>query len=396
MEHLDWYHQNYHIITYGCQMNKNDSERLSGMLDNLGYAEVANWKEADLVILNTCSIRDRAERRVVGQFQILDHYRRKEKKSMKLAIAGCMPQHAKDFLLKEIPYIDYIVGVNNMEILPEFIKKNPSLSEQIKALRPNRRQAKDVTSFEKKMFRQKRITGSKAWVSIMFGCDKFCTYCIVPFTRGREMSRTKEAIFKEILSLQDKGIDQVVLLGQNVNSYGLTIYRDYDFADLLKDITMTCPWIKKIDFITSHPKDMNEKLINVIAEYPSISREIHFPLQHGDDDILRAMNRGYSLNEYLQKVDLLRRKVPGVKIGTDLIVGFPGETEVHFQNLLDVCQEIKFDYANTAAFSIRPGTKAAKLSRQIHEETKKFRLNILNRLLNNIYQEKGVLRPVLG
>ncbi len=396
MENLNWHSRTYHIMTYGCQMNKNDSERMAGMLENLGYEESQDWRDANLVVLNTCSIRDRAERRVVGQFQLLDYHRRKQNKEMKLAIAGCMPQHAKDFLLQQVPYIDYIVGVNNMEMLPEFIKKSPTLLEQIKALKPNRRKEKDAQSFEEKMAHQKRLSGSKAWVSIMFGCDKFCTYCIVPFTRGREMSRKKEAIFSEIEQLRDKNIDQVVLLGQNVNSYGLTIYEDYDFADLLEDIVKNYTWIKQLDFITSHPQDMNKKLIDVIAQHPRISRDIHFPLQHGDDDMLKAMNRGYTVAEYTEKVNYIREKIPGAKIGTDLIVGFPGETDIQFKNMIDVCMEIKFDYANTAAFSIRPGTKAAKMQNQLDEEVKKNRLNILNRLLHSIYLEKGVLRPELG
>ena len=233
---------------------------------------------------------------------------------MKLAIAGCMPQHTKDFLLTELPYLDYIVGVNNMEMLPAFLQGNFSLLEQIKALKPNRRQEKDVTSFEDNLSHQKRVRGSKAWVSIMFGCDKFCTYCIVPFTRGREMSRKKEAIFAEIEALKDKGIDQVVLLGQNVNSYGLTTYPDYDFADLLTDIARNYPWLKQIDFITSHPQDMNQKLIEVIAQHPTISRDIHFPLQHGDDDLLKSMHRGYTVAEYIKRYKPCENKCRGSKL----------------------------------------------------------------------------------
>ena len=386
----------YHIITYGCQMNKNDSERMAGLLENLGYEEAHAWENANLVILNTCSIRDRAERRVIGKFQALHHYRKKNKKEMELAIAGCMPQHLKGFLEEKIPYLDYVVGVNNMEYLPEFLRTKPTIAQQLKWMRPNRRRQENVESFEEKLKVQKRAKGSKAWVSIMFGCDKFCTYCIVPFTRGREMSRTKEAIFAEIETLRDKGIRQVVLLGQNVNAYGLTTYKDYEFADLMADIVTRYPWIEKLDFITSHPKDMNKRLIDVIAEHPNISREIHFPLQHGDDTILKAMKRGYTLKEYREKVSYIRKNVAAAKIGTDLIVGFPGETDTHFQKMLEVCRDIEFDYANTAAFSIRPGTKAAEMKNQVDERTKRARLNQLNRLLNKIYRSKNVMRPVLG
>ena len=386
----------YHIITYGCQMNKNDSERMCGMLENIGYSETEVWQDANLVILNTCSIRDRAERRVVGKFQVLHHHRQKHNKDMQLAITGCMPQHMKDFVQEKIPYIDYVVGVNNMEILPSLIGENKSISDQVKLMRPNRRQEKDVISFEKNLVSQKRQEGDKAWVSIMFGCDKFCTYCIVPFTRGREMSRKKEDIFSEIEALEGKGYEQIVLLGQNVNSYGLTSYEDYDFADLMEEVVIKFPWIKKLDFITSHPKDVNEKLIDVIAKYPTISREIHFPSQHGDNKMLEAMNRGYTIEEYNRKVALIREKVEGAMIGTDLIVGFPGETEEQFQALLNHCKEIKYDYANTAAYSVRPGTKAERMPGHLEEQVKKERLQMLNRTLEEIYRSEGIMRPKLG
>ena len=395
-ENIPVYLRNYHIITYGCQMNKNDSERIAGMLENIGYSEVEKWEDAHLVVLNTCSIRDRAERRVMGKLQILNYYRQKKNRFMELAITGCMPQHQKNWLKKNIPYLDYIVGVNNMEILPEYIHQKKNLDFQIKNLKPNRRKEEDVKSFEKKLNNQKRITGDKAWVSIMFGCDKFCTYCIVPFTRGREMSRKKENIFQEIESLQSKGIKKIVLLGQNVNSYGLTLYNQYDFSDLLEEIVKKYTWVEKIDFITSHPKDMNEKLIDIIAKYPNISREIHFPLQHGDNYILEKMNRGYTLEEYIDKVNYIRNKIKNAQIGTDLIVGFPGETDFHFQNLIDACDTVKFDYANTAFYSERPGTKSARMGNQVDEEVKNKRLNILNKRLRQIYEQKGVVRPILG
>lgn len=392
----DFTGRSYHIITYGCQMNKNDTERMSGMLENIGFHESETWQEANLIVLNTCSIRDKAERRVVGKFHELNFHRKNHGKDMKLAIAGCMPQHAKDFLLNDLKFIDYIVGVNNMEVLPEFLTKSYSLEEQVALLRPHRRKAEEVASFEENLSRQKRKEIKKAWVSIMFGCDKFCTYCIVPSTRGREMSRKKEDIFKEIASLEEKGTQQIVLLGQNVNSYGLTTYEDYDFADLMEDIVNEFTWIEKLDFITSHPRDMNEKLIDVIAKYPRIAREIHFPSQHGDDEILRRMARNYTFSEYKKKVDLLRTKVPDVLIGTDIIVGFPGETEEQFNRLIETCYEIEYDFANTAAFSIRPGTRAATMKDQIPEKVKKERLLFLNKTLEEIYNKKGSKRPVLG
>ena len=386
-------YKKYHIITYGCQMNKNDSERMAGLLENIGYTNTEDWQEANLILLNTCSIRDKAERRVSGKFHQLNHFRKKHNKEMELGIMGCMPQHAKKMILEKLSFIDYVVGVNNMEDLPNHIsKKNDqnkkeNLRYQISKMRIKRR-AVDVENFEEKLQYQVREDGKKAWVSIQFGCNKVCSYCIVPYTRGREISRKKENILDEITTLKEKGFTQVVLLGQNVNSYGLTIYEDYDFADLLEDVATKFPWLKKIDFLTSYPTDVTQRLIDVIAKYDNITDEIHFPIQHGDDEILELMDRNYTVAEYLAKVERLRAKIPDVSIGTDLIVGFPGETEEHFQNMLTTLRKIKFDFANTAAFSIRPGTKAARMKAQVTEEEKKRRLHTLNKTLEEIYMEK--------
>lgn len=381
---INWMDQKkYHVITYGCQMNKNDSERISGMMENLGFQEADDWRDANLVILNTCSIRDKSERRVVGKFHELNFYRKRNSRNMKLAITGCMPQHkhSKKYLVQQLPFLDYIVGVNNMEMLPTFMEKDTHLQKQVTLLRPGRRNPQDIVSFEQEMSTQKRKPGKRAWVSIMFGCDKFCTYCIVPFTRGREVSRSQTDIFKEIELLQDQGIESVVLLGQNVNSYGIDRQDGYDFSDLIEDIALQFPWIHQIDFLTSHPRDVNKKLIDVIAKYESIGKDIHFPLQHGDDTILEKMNRGYTVKEYRNKVEYIRSIIPNARIGTDLIVGFPGEGEKEYQQLLQVCKEIKFDYANTAAFSPRPGTLAAKMPAQVDPVEKKKRLDILNKMM---------------
>lgn len=379
--------KSYHIVTYGCQMNKNDSERLAGLLENTGWDESPEWEKANLVILNTCSIRDKAERRVKGKFHELNHYRKTHNRNMKLAITGCMPQHARKFINSDLKFIDYVVGVNNMEMLPELLEANYSLDEQMDKMKRHRKHD-EVVSYEDRLKVIKREPGKKAWVSIMFGCDKFCTYCIVPFTRGREFSRKKEDIFAEIAALEEKGYTEVVLLGQNVNSYGKTTYKDYLFPHLLEDIATKFPFLEKIDFLTSHPRDVDRDLIDVIAEHKNIHREIHFPLQHGDDTMLRRMNRQYSVAEYKDKVAYIREKMPDARIGTDLIVGFPGETEEQFTNMLNVLEEIEFDWGNTAAFSARPNTRAAKYPDQIDEETKNKRLNILNQRLKAIYSRK--------
>ena len=376
----------YHIMTYGCQMNKNDSERMAGLLENLGYEYTADWKEANLVLLNTCSIRDKAEKRVEGRLFELDHYRRTMGKNMELGIMGCMPQHAKKFILSRISFIDYVVGVNNMEDLPNFLGQNVALADQLSRMRIKRRE-KDVKNFELNLAHQVRVSENKAWISIQFGCNKVCSFCIVPHTRGREISRSKEDIFREIKALEGK-YDQIVLLGQNVNAYGLTIYENYDFANLLSDIATQYPWLKKIDFLTSYPSEVTDDLIAVIARHDNITKEIHFPLQHGDDEILKKMDRHYSIDQYLERVQALRKRMPDVRLGTDLIVGFPGETEEHFQNMLDVLGKIGFDFANTAAYSKRPGTKAARMEDQVPKQVKMERLHRLNDFLKDSYQKK--------
>ncbi len=379
--------EQYFIFTYGCQMNKNDSERMAGLLENLGYLPADTWQDANLVLLNTCSIRDKAERRVHGKFYELDHYRKKNNLPMKLGVMGCMPQHAKKFIKEKLSFIDYVVGTNNMEELPYLIKDEIPFEKQFSKLRIKRR-FKEVERFETELVSQKREMDKKAWVSIQFGCNKVCSYCIVPFTRGREISRKKENIFKEISELEHNGFEEIVLLGQNVNSYGLTTYEAYDFADLIGDIATKFPWLKKINFLTSYPTDVNQKLVDVIAQHDNITKEIHFPIQHGDDEILEKMDRNYTVGEYLEKVEMIRKKIPEVSLGTDLIVGFPGEKERHFENMLETLKKIKYDFANTAAYSVRPGTKAARMSDQVDEKIKKSRLLRLNRFLEDLYQQK--------
>ncbi|MBN8217572.1 MAG: tRNA (N6-isopentenyl adenosine(37)-C2)-methylthiotransferase MiaB [Spirochaetes bacterium] len=372
----------YHIITYGCQMNKNDSERLSGLLENTGWTEAERAEEANLVVLNTCSVRDKAERRVLGKFHELDYLRRQNGLDMKLAMTGCMPQHLRGFVLEKLPFLDVVVGVNNMEQLPAYLAGGVPLAAQLATMRPGRKES-EVASYEENLAAQKREPGKRAWVSIAFGCDKFCTYCIVPFTRGREYSRKKESILEEIRGLEGRGYTEVVLLGQNVNSYGKTTYGDYLFPDLLEEVA-AFSFLEDIGFMTSHPRDVDQRLIDVIARHKNLSKEIHFPLQHGDDVVLTRMNRGYTFAEYAAKVEALRRTIPGARVGTDLIVAFPGETEAQFQKTLEAVEHLRFDWANTAAFSPRPGTKAAVMDGQIPEAEKARRLAVLNDLLDRL------------
>jgi len=301
---------------------------------------------------------------------------------MKLAMTGCMPQHLRGFVLEKLPFLDVVVGVNNMEQLPAYLAGGVPLAAQLATMRPGRKES-EVASYEENLAAQKREPGKRAWVSIAFGCDKFCTYCIVPFTRGREYSRKKESILEEIRGLEGRGYTEVVLLGQNVNSYGKTTYGDYLFPDLLEEVA-AFSFLEDIGFMTSHPRDVDQRLIDVIARHKNLSKEIHFPLQHGDDTVLTRMNRGYTFAEYASKVEALRRTIPGARVGTDLIVAFPGETEAQFQKTLEAVEHLRFDWANTAAFSPRPGTKAAVMDGQIPEAEKARRLAVLNDLLDRL------------
>jgi len=373
----------YYLKTFGCQMNKNDSEKLHALFRRRGFCESLDWKTADVAVLNSCSVRDKAERRVIGFCHEINHFRITHNKPIKIALTGCMPQYQADTLLRKYPFIDFITGVNNMEDLPGLFTGNDTKEKQLTAIIQTRSE-KSIQRYENDFFDTHRETQDNAWVTIMFGCNNFCTYCIVPHTRGREQSRKKEDILNEIKQCADQGYTQITLLGQNVNGYGKGLYQNYFFPELLIEISGQFPELQKINFITSHPKDITNELIAVIRDNARISRDIHFPMQHGDSRILRAMNRGYTAEEYLTKVSYIRKNIPGVRIGTDLIVGFPGETEEAFNNMLNMCRIIRFDFFNTAAFSPRSGTKASEMSDQVDEKTKKERLAVLNELLDKI------------
>jgi len=335
--------QKYYIITYGCQMNKNDSEHLSGMMEYNGYQKADSSEDADIVILNTCAVRDKAERKVYGQLNIINHQRKSTNKDQEIWVTGCVSAYDKDKVIKTAPFVDKVFPIEEARIFPA------------------------------------RRNDRSAWISVMYGCNNFCSYCIVPYTRGRERSRTSEDILQEIGDLDFNNYDELVLLGQNVNSYaGLYQGEAITFAQLLDLILDRYPEIKKLGFLTSHPKDISDELIAVVADNKKITRELHFPIQAGDDRILQVMNRGYLRDDYLKLVDKIRKRVPDILISTDLIVGFPGETEAEFQSTVDIVKEVKFYRVNSAAYSIRAGTKAADMEGQISEQEKKRRLNVLN------------------
>lgn len=325
-------------------MNKNDSEHIAGMLECQGYKETADIEDANIVVMNTCAVRDKAERRVYGQLSNYDYLRRQKSLNMKLFLTGCMPAYKQETLKKELPFLDGFIDL------------------------------KEARTYPAKRF------SNEAWVTIMYGCDNFCSYCIVPYVRGREKSRPVEEIIEEIKKLDLKKYTYICLLGQNVNSYrGVDAAgKKYDFPQLLQKIIDDVPEIKKIGFLTSHPKDMSGELIDVITKNPKIDREIHLPLQHANNRILKLMNRKYTYGKYKTLVKRIRKKIANVQLSTDLIVGFPGETEKEFKALLDCVKELGFFRVNTAAYSVRTGTAAAKMTGQLPEKLKNERLNKLN------------------
>lgn len=381
----------YMILTYGCQMNVRDSETIAGLLEAMGYTETGEEKEADLIVFNTCSVRHSAENKVFGKVGEVIGLKRKKPELM-IAFGGCMAQtpEARNILKRQ--GVDVIFGTHNIHELPSLLEEAYTTGRQvIKVWEKAEGIVEDLPA--------KRQSGISAFVNIMFGCNNFCSYCIVPYTRGRERSRQPEDIVKEIKLLARQGYKEVTLLGQNVNSYGQGLDKKIDFADLLK---MVCQidGIERIRFTTSHPKDMSDKLIETVACEKKICEHIHVPMQAGSNKILRLMNRHYTREHYLSLTQKIREKIPGVAITTDLIVGFPGETEEDFEDTLDMVRKVRFDAAFTFMYSPRSGTRAAELADQVPLEVKKARLEKLNELQYGIATEinkslEGTVQEVL-
>ena len=371
----------YFIKTYGCQMNEHDSENISAMLEKLGFNKVDNYLDADLVLLNTCSIRENAHNKAFGMLGRLKHLKL-EKKDLIIGLTGCMAQESSvvEDILKDYKFVNFVIGTNNLYELPEVIDE---------AIASNKQQI-EVYSREGDLYEGLpvvRANSYKAYVNIIYGCDKFCTYCIVPYTRGRERSRKKEDILKEVKDLVDDDYKEVILLGQNVNAYGKDLYDDYNLADLLEEIAkMNIP---RIRFMTSHPWDFTDRMIEVIGKYPNIMPNIHLPVQSGSNKILKLMGRRYTKESYLELFNKMKKIIPGVTISTDIIVGFPGETEEDFQETLDLVNYCKYDNAYTFIFSKREGTPACKLPGEVNEEIKEERLHRLNEVVNEYFLEKN-------
>lgn len=363
------------VYTYGCQMNEADSEKLLGQLESVGYLPTTDPEQADLILLNTCCVRESAENKIYGKIGELKHLKR-QNPNLILVVAGCMAQKDQEHLLKKAPHIDLVLGTGNTGKLITFLKTLEANHQPIVA-------AGDESAAMAASIPTARQGSLSAWVPIMYGCNNFCTYCIVPYVRGRERSRQPEEILAEIAELGKQGFKEIMLLGQNVNSYGKDADFSFDFADLLAAIDHEGS-IERVRYMTSHPRDMNEKVIDVIANSRHICKHFHLPIQSGSNELLRRMNRGYTREHYRKIVELIRQKNPDASLTTDLIVGFPGETEENFAETLDFIREIKFDAAYTFLYSQRSGTPAATMENQIPQATKKERLNRLMELQNEI------------
>ncbi len=371
----------YYLKTYGCQMNEHDSENIKAILEEMGFQEIDNYEHADLVLLNTCSIRENAHNKAFGMLGRLKHLKQ-ERPDIVIGLCGCMAQEEGVVaeILERYPQVNFVFGTHNLHRLPIILKKYLDTHKQ----------EIEVFSKEGNLIEGmpvKRMSAYKAYVNIIYGCDKFCTYCIVPYTRGKQRSRRKEDIIKEVETLVKEGYQEVTLLGQNVNAYGKDLEEEYGMENLLEDIAKTN--IPRIRFMTSHPWDFTDKMIEVIAKYPNIMKAIHLPVQSGSSRILRKMGRRYTKESYLELFDKIKRTIPDVSISTDIIVGFPGETEEDFMDTLDLVKHCRFDNAFTFIYSPRENTPASRLVDNTSLEEKEDRLQRLNQIVNQYFLENN-------
>ena len=369
----------YHIMTFGCQLNENDSEKIAGMLEELGYSQTEELKKAGIIIFNTCCVRENAEERLFGKIGEIKNL--KAQKDLIIAIGGCMMQEKTmvEKIKKSYPYVDIVFGTHTLQNLPEDIYKTMLKNEKVR----------DILDIDGEIYENlpiKRNSNFCASVTIMYGCNNFCTYCIVPYVRGRERSREPENILEEVKSLAQNGYKEITLLGQNVNSYmvverekGTVTSEINSFAKLLYAVA-EIDGIEKINFISPHPKDFTDDVIEAIAKINKISRIIHLPLQAGNSKVLKEMNRKYTKEQYLELVDKMYKKIPNLSLSTDIIVGFPGETDEEFEDTLDVVRKVNFEQIFMFIYSPREGTVAAKREDQIPEEIKHKRFDKLKKL----------------
>ena len=380
----------YYIRTYGCQMNEHDTEKIKAILEEMSFLETEKMEQADLIILNTCAVRENAHNKVFGMIGRIKHLKKTNPKLI-VGLCGCMAQEeiVVNEILDKFKWLDLVFGTHNIYDLPNILATSLSKNKVVI----------NVLSKEGNIYENipiKRESPSKAWVNIMYGCDKFCTYCIVPYTRGKQRSRRPEFIIKEVKKLMEQGYQEVTLLGQNVNAYGKDLDLDYYMEDLLNDVAKTN--IKRIRFISNHPWDFTDQMIEVIKKNDNIMPYIHLPLQSGSNKILKLMGRRYTKEKYLELYNKIKETIPNVAITTDIIVGFPSETEEDFNETLDVVNQCQFDSAYTFIFSKRVGTPAAKMVDSVSLEIKRERLQILNTLVNkysNLANQKYLNKEVL-
>ncbi len=355
----------YYIETYGCQMNVADSELVSGLMEKSGYSRAESESEADAIFLNTCAIREHAEEKIYSRLGTLKKLKEGHPETI-IGILGCTAQHVKDDILQHKPYVDFVLGPDSYRRLPELLWRHKETTDSIVDTRLSRFEVYENLY-------PSRNEGINAWVSIMRGCDKFCTFCIVPFTRGRERSRTITSILEEVEQAVDQGFIEITLLGQNVNSYRSEGRR---FSELLNSVSEV-PGVGRIRFTSPHPQDVDDAMLFVMRDRPNICTSVHLPLQAGSDRTLKRMNRTYTKSEFIALSERIRHILPGCGLSTDIIAGFPGETEEEFAETLEVMERVKFDSAFTFKYSSRPGTKAEEYRGHISEEEKQGRLQRL-------------------
>lgn len=369
--------QKYFIETYGCQMNESDTERIGGQLEELGYAPADDLQDADIVILNTCSIRQNAEEKVYGKIGEVKKLKERNPKVL-LGIAGCMAQENKNKLIQRMPVIDFVIGPYHIHDLKDIISRHDAVGSHVVMAELNSQRVQDYS--ELRAVRKSKIF---AWVPIMQGCNKYCTYCIVPYVRGKETSRTISDVYGEVKRLAEDGYKEITLLGQNVNSYGLDFRDGTNFGELIRSLD-DIEGIERIRYMSSHPRDMTFDMVDAMAESSKVVRHMHLPVQHGSNAMLRRMNRGYTIEHFKELLAYVREKMPDTVITTDLITGFPGETEEMHKETLQLLEDLRFDSAYTFIYSPRRGTPAARMEDQIDDATKHRRLQEIMDVENDI------------
>ena len=378
---LDARPHSYCVVTYGCQMNAHDSEKLEGMLLEMGMTRAESRETADFVIFNTCCVRDNAQRRALGNVVWLKELK-KTRPELMVAVCGCMMQQPGmgEQILRQYPFVDVAFGTHNLyrfaQLMLQAVKSRRRVVEVIQEDEGSIPEALPV----------RRSSPHHAYITIMYGCNNFCSYCIVPYVRGRERSRASSRIIEEALQLKEEGIREIMLLGQNVNSYGLDVEGEMSFAQLLAALDQV--GIERIRFMTSHPKDISDELIDVMASSNHICHALHLPVQHGNNRILQSMNRRYTRERYLERVAAIRAKVPDISLTTDLIVGYPGETEAEFEDTCSLVREVGYDSAFTFIYSPRVGTRAADMDGQIPEEVSSRRIQELIAIQKEMTRER--------